>query len=561
MPEEFYQELIEAIKKNKLSKNEITRKKLELCKKYKIGRVPSDIQVLLHAPQQDISRLKLVTKPVRTISGVATIALMTFPFACKHGKCIYCPGGPGSVFGDVPQSYTGKEPSTMRAIRNFYDPYLIVFNRLEQYIATGHSADKVEMIIQGGTFPSFEKKYQEDFITYALKGLNDFGEIFFPKEQLDFDKYKEFFEMPGEMKNAERVKRIQQRELELKQTSTLEKEQLKNETAKFRCVALCIETKPDWCLEPHINMMLKLGTTRVELGVQNLKEKIMKITNRGHNLKDVIKATQLMKDSFLKSGYHMMPGLPETTKEEDISMMKELFENQNYMPDSLKIYPTAVIRGTPLYELWKRGKYKPITVDDASDIIAEAKRNIPIWCRLMRVQRDIPSTVIETGSNVTNLRQLVEKKCKQKGIKCRCIRCREPKERITDAANAKIYKEIYQSSNGTEIFLSAEDRKADVLLGFCRLRIPFKPFRPEINARSAGIRELHVYGTAVPVGEIDAEKLQHRGLGKELMKEAEKTAAEEYNAKKMLVISGIGVREYYYKLGYKKDGVYVSKQI
>lgn len=558
MSKQLIQELIDALKQKDLSKEKLSKIKNKLCKKYKVRQPPTDIEILLHASPEDIQEMNLIVKPMRLQSGVAVIAIMSYPFACKHGRCLYCPGGPSSFFGDVPQSYTGREPATMRAIRNKYDAYLQVFNRLEQYIALGHIPDKIELIIMGGTFPSFDKKYQEEFITYSLKAMNDFGKEFFPEGKLDFIKYKKFFEMPGDMKDEARVKRIQERVLSLKGKSELKKEQKINETAKIRCVAMCIETRPDFCLEKEIDEMLKLGGTRVELGVQTVYEDILRKIKRGHTVKDAVLATQLMKDSFLKVGYHMMPGLPGSSPAKDIKMFEELFTNPDFKPDALKIYPCMVIEGTELYELWKTKKYKPLTTSVAAKMLVEIKKSIPTYCRIMRVQRDIPTTMISAGVDRTNLRQYVSKLLKEKKIKCQCIRCREPKGREIDFSKVQIKRLDYEASGGKEVFISAET--GDILLGFCRLRIPYKPFRPEITPKSAGIRELHVYGTAVPVGE-KGEALQHKGLGRKLMLEAERIAKEEFGCKKMLVISGIGVREYYKKLGYKQDGVYVSKAL
>jgi len=551
-------ELISILKQKKISKEKLSKVKNKLCKKYGVRQPPTDIEILLHATPEDVREMNILVKPMRTQSGVAVVAVMSYPFSCKHGKCLYCPGGPGSFFGDVPQSYTGKEPATMRAARNKYDAYLQVFNRLEQYIALGHMPDKVELIVMGGTFPSFDLGYQEEFITYSLKAVNDFGQEFFSDGELDFIKYKKFFEMPGDMRDDERVKRIQERMLALKGKSSLGKEQKRNETSKIRCVAMCLETRPDYCFTKEIDNMLSLGTTRVELGVQTVFEDVMQKIKRGHSVQDAVKATQLMKDSFLKVGYHMMPGLPGSSVKKDVEMFKELFSNPDFKPDALKIYPCMVIEGTELFDLWKAKKYKPLTTAVAAKMLAEVKKYIPTYCRIMRIQRDIPTTMISAGVDRTNLRQYVSKLLKEKKIKCKCIRCREPKGRKIDFSKVVIKRLDYSASGGKEVFLSAE--AGDVLLGFCRLRIPYKPFRPEITPKSAGIRELHVYGAAVPVGER-GEAVQHRGLGRKLMLEAERIAKEEFNCSKMLVISGVGVREYYKKTGYKKDGVYVSKKL
>ncbi|MBI2141896.1 tRNA uridine(34) 5-carboxymethylaminomethyl modification radical SAM/GNAT enzyme Elp3 [Candidatus Woesearchaeota archaeon] len=572
----FYAEIISSLKSRQFETGELAKLKIKLCKKYGLKKIPTDIEILLNAQQDDLKDIKLITKPTRTISGVAVVALMSAPLSCPHGRCTFCPGGPGSVFGDTPQSYTGKEPSTMRAIRAGYDPYLIVFNRLEQYAVTGHNFDKVEVVVQGGTFPSYDESYQELFINNAFKAMNDFSEMFFDSSGLNYIKFKQFFELPGDIRSPERTKRIQGKILQIKNknigfsnndrsnsnnTGALESEQLRNETAKTRCVALCIETKPDFSKEEHISDMLKLGTTRVELGVQTLHDEILARTNRGHTIKDTIEATQLLKDSFLKAGYHMMPGLPGSDREKDIDAFRELFENQDYKPDNLKIYPCMVMPGTELYEEWKKGEYKPLTTKEAAEIIVEGKKSMPEYCRVMRVQRDIPTYVTSAGVDRTNLRQYVELLKKEKGIECRCIRCREPKAKPIDFGSIETTRNEYESSCGTEIFIAAEDKANDLLLGFCRLRIPYKPFRKEITPETAGIRELHVFGPAEGLGLKTEGAVQHKGLGKALMAEAERTAKEEFSKKKLLVISGIGAREYYRKLGYEKEGAYMGKML
>lgn len=564
----FYADIISALKEKQPGSEELSKLKIKLCRKYGLKKIPTDIEILLNAQQDDLKQVKLVTKPTRTISGVAVVALMSAPLSCPHGRCTFCPGGPGSVFGDTPQSYTGKEPSTMRAIRAGYDPYLIVFNRLEQYVVTGHNFDKVEMIVQGGTFPSYDEEYQETFTRDAFRAMNDFSELFFDNSSFDYLKFKDFFELPGDIRSPERTKRIQTKITEIKNGnrnnasnngSTLESEQLRNETAKTRCVALCIETKPDFSKEEHIDEMLKLGTTRVELGVQTLHDEILTRTNRGHLMHDTVEATQLLKDSFLKVGFHMMPGLPGSSRDKDIGAFRELFANPDYKPDNLKIYPCMVMPGTELYEEWKQGLYKPLTTKEAAEIIVEGKRFIPEYCRVMRVQRDIPTYVTSAGVDRTNLRQYVELLKNEKGIECRCIRCREPKTKNVDFESVEVARKEYESSGGTEVFIAAEDKTNDLLLGFCRLRIPNKPFRKEITPDSAGIRELHVFGQAAGLKMEGA--VQHKGLGKMLLAEAERIAKEEFCKKKLLVISGIGAREYYRKLGYERDGAYMGKKI
>jgi elongator complex protein 3 len=557
MPEkEMYKELIEIIKKGKPTKKKLARLKINLCKKHKVKQIPTDIKILLHAAPEDIDKLQLVTKPTRTISGVAVVAIMSYPFSCPHGKCLICPGGPASPFGDVPQSYTGKEPATMRALRNKFDSYLQVMNRLEQYIVTGHVPDKIELIIMGGTFPSFRKSYQERFVTYAFKAMNDFSMLFYKKGKFDFLRFKEFFELPGEVGDPIRTKHIHTKLRKLRGKSSLEKEQKKNEKSNIRCVGLTLETRPDYAKLKQANEMLKLGCTRVEVGVQSVYEKALKNIERGHSVKDTIESFRALKDLGFKINAHYMPGLPGVSKKDDLIGLKELFLNSDFKPDMLKLYPCMVVEGTGLYELWKKGKYKPLTTKQAGEIIAEAKRFIPKYVRIMRVQRDIPSYMTAAGVDRTNLRQYVAEITKKKGIKCRCIRCREI-GRAKKIGKPEIKVMHYFASEGAEFFISAED-KYDNLFGFCRLRFPNKRLRKEITEDSALIRELHVYGPAAAIGKKGA--VQHKGIGKELLKTAEKTA-KTYYKKKIVVISGIGARSYYRKLGYKLEGHYMAKRI
>ncbi len=551
MKAEIIQEFISNLEKG----NDLEKVKGQIASKYKLTKIPTNIEILNELSKEEREEYGkfLITKPARTASGVFPIAVMSAPFACSHGKCIFCCGGPNSVFGDVPQSYTGNEPSTMRAIRANYDPYLIVFNRLEQYIVLGRIPQKCEVIIQGGTFPSFPKEYQESFVMNIYKAMNDFSDLFFSQD-FDFEKFKEFFELPGDIQNKERSQRVKEKILKLKEDSSLEKEQEKNETSKIRCIGLTIETKPDWGFAVHGNELLRLGCTRIEVGVQSTFEDVLKNLNRGHTVKDTIKSFQELKDLGFKINAHVMLGLPNSSQEKDLASLRELFENPDFKPDLLKIYPCLVIKGTPLFELWKRGLYKEISVEEAAETIAQAKRFIPEYVRIMRVQRDIPSTVIDAGPIKTNLRQEVERICKEKGITCRCIRCREAKgERLE---NPKIKVLEYEASKGKEFFIALEGN--DKLVGYCRLRFPSEQLRKEITSKTAIVRELHIYSDALGLGKKDEKSLQHRGFGKRLMEEAE-NIAKLNNKEKILVISGIGVKEYYKKLGYGKEGPYMGK--
>lgn len=576
---DIYSKIIDELKSGN---NELDRLKINLCKECNLKRIPTNIEILMHAKEKDFAKIKnqLITKQSRTISGVTPVAVMTKPFPCPHGKCIMCPGGVNSFYGDVPQSYTGHEPATMRAMRANYDPYIQIFNRLEQYILLGHNIDKIELIIMGGTFPAMPKEYQEQFVADCFKALNDFSKLFFNKNnkqanktELNLAKFKKFFELPHAFnekltaKIIDKIKKVKKSKAKLNEKISksrkaskmkkidLEHEQKKNETSKVRCIGLTIETRPDWGLLKQGNEMLRLGATRVELGVQTIYDDVLKAISRGHTIKQTIESIKILKDLGFKLNFHMMIGLPGSDKEKDIHSIKELFENENFQPDMLKIYPCMVSKGTKLSEMMKNKQYKPLTTQEAAERIAEAKRFVKKYCRIMRVQRDIPPKFMEAGPSMTNLRQLVHEIAKKKGIKCECIRCRELGRNISDE-NITYSTTKYDASDGKELFISADAKNA--IVGFVRMRYPSQSLRKEITNKSALIRELHVYGSAVPIGEKGL--IQHKGIGKKLMEFAEKQAKKD-KKNKIIIISGIGVREYYKKLGYKLEGPYMIKLI
>ncbi len=562
----FFADLISFIKSGKPTKDQLSRKKRELCKALHRKDLPTDIEIYLHASKKDaaIIRPYLQTKPIRTGSGVAVVATMTAPFNCPHGSCIFCPGGVGSYFGNVPKSYTGKEPSTMRGIRNEYDPYRIIFNRLEQYIILGQNPDKVDQIIMGGTFPSYPKTYKDDYIYYSFKAYNDFSQLFYPNGKFDIDKFKNFFELPGDINSNERSKNIKEKILKIKEKkkTTLDEEQRRNETADIRCIGLTIETKPDWGFKEQGLEFLNYGVTRVELGIQTVYNDILKKVNRGHTLTDSKKSISELRDLGFKLNFHMMPGLPTAkgnriSRKDDIESLKKIFSDSNFRPDMLKIYPCMVMPGTPLEKEYLKGIFKPLTTEEAADIIVEGKRFVPEYCRIMRVQRDIPTYATKAGVDRTNLRQYVSELAQKRNVKCRCIRCREIRQGRTIQEPHLVIRK-YDASKGKEFFISIE--ADDKLLGFVRLRFPARSLHPTITKKSALIRELHVYGTSVEIGKNEDEKTQHKGFGKRLMATAEEIAKNN-KKDKMVVISGIGVREYYKKLGYSLEEPYMVKII
>lgn len=505
---------------SQLNKSEVKREIKKICSKYSLERIPRNYEILSKVTGDDYTKLQkvLLRKPVKTASGVAVIALMPKPFACPHGRCTYCPGG---IDINTPNSYTGQEPVTINAIDNQYDAKRQIVTKLEKLFSYGHDLSKMELVIVGGTFLFMPKDYQENFIKSCYDALNGFD------------------------------------------SSTLEKAKANNEHADIRNVGFTIETKPDYCKQEHVDWMLQYGVTRVEIGVQTLHERVYDIVNRGHNLDDVVKSFQIAKDAGYKIVAHMMPGLPTMTPEEDIADFKMLFDDPRFKPDMLKIYPSLVLENTPLYKDYKDGKYKPYSDKKMIKVLTEIKKQVPSWIRIMRVQREISSNEIVVGPKFGNLRQIVQKNLKEQNLSCRCIRCREAglSKNNDSSATLSLKQKDYDSSDGREVFLSYVDDN-DSLYGFLRLRHPSKmAHRKEISQDICIVRELHVYGKSLKIGEKNRNDIQHSGLGKKLMNEAEKIAKEEYDSKKLLVISAVGTREYYQKLGYFLSGPYMTKEL
>jgi elongator complex protein 3 len=458
---------------------------------------------------------------------------------CPHGKCLYCPGGPASEF-DSSQSYTGHEPAAARGEQNDYDPYGQVTLRLEQLRHIGHPVDKVELILMGGTMTARSHDYQEWFVKRALEALNDYD----LDSEPDPAEGRSFAEDPEEY--AFRY---------------LEDVVTENETADVRNIGTTFETKPDWCDPEQIDRMLRLGATKVEVGVQTTYERINREMHRGHGTQASVDANRRLRDAGFKVGFHMMPGQPGMTMDMCREDFRQLFENPDFRPDYLKIYPTLVVRGTRVYDQWRREEFDPLTNDEAADLVADVMGMIPEYTRLQRVQRDIPADFIDAGVWKSNLRQLAEQRAEERGIDLRDIRAREVgmNEADPDPERIELSVRTYEAGGGTEHFLSFEDPVADLLVGFCRLRFPNDPVRRELDD-AAIVRELHVYGSEAGIGTTDGD-WQHKGFGKRLLGHAEELAREA-GYRKLAVISGIGVRQYYReKLGYHQDGPYVSKRL
>ncbi|WP_407282918.1 tRNA uridine(34) 5-carboxymethylaminomethyl modification radical SAM/GNAT enzyme Elp3 [Methanolobus sp. WCC1] len=519
---------------------ELNNSKKKIAKEFRLSTLPKNADIIISGNdnEQEIVRAVLQRKPVRTISGVAVIAAMTSPAPCPHGICVPCPGGPNSEFHS-PQSYMGREPSTMRAIQFEYDPYKIVTNRLTQLKQIGHEVKKAELIVMGGTFSARPIDYQEWYAKRCLEAMNDFYGDSWRQEANPIGKTIPYY--------------------------TIEDVQKANETAEVKNTGITFETRPDWAKTHHIDKMLELGATKVEIGVQSTYDFILERMKRGHTVAESIEANRILRDSALKVGFHMMPGLPGTDIEMDIRNFKRLFDEPGFRPDYLKIYPTLVTEGTELHRMWKEGKYQAIGDDEATLMLSEIKSFIPKWVRLQRIQRDIPSPQILAGVRKSNIRQLAHEHLEEHGGKCRCIRCREVghnmlKGNEPDIENIELTVESYECCGGQEHFIAFEDIEKDILIGFLRLRFPARPHREELSG-AALVRELHIYGSTVAVGkEAGMNDWQHRGYGRELITHAEELARDAgYN--KLAIISGIGVRGYYKKVGYGLEKAYMVKSL
>ena len=485
----------------------------------------------------------LTKRAVRTMSGVAVISVLTKPSPCT-GNCLYCP-----TESDMPKSYLSNEPAVMRAILCDFDPYRQIKMRLQALEANGHQTDKIELIIMGGTWSCHPQKYQNWFIRRCYEALN--GRL----------------------------------------SKSLAIAQKTNETARHRCIGLTLETRPDYIDTAEIIQMRKFGCTRVELGIQHIDDKILQLNRRGHTSRQSTSAIHLLRSVGLKINYHLMLNLPGSTPAKDLTMFKKLYTHPDWMPDMIKIYPCVVNEHSDLYQWWKKDKYKPYTKRQLMDLIIKIKKITPPYVRITRLIRDIPKESIVAGNKITNLRQIIGDLAGKQGWNCQCIRCREvgrqKKNFNFQFSNLKLKKIKYSASGGGEYFLSFESEDGKVLYAFLRLRInsfPCLEERPRRGLEKQGdshaslgigslaipsiknifpelkdaaiIRELHTYGLSTAIGK--SGDVQHLGLGKKLLAEAEKITRQT-GLTKIAVISGIGAREYYRKNGYELDGTYMIK--
>lgn len=522
--------VVNHINNNDVSRDEIEGVKMDACSKYNPSRVPKNSEIIKYSDNDEVRNL-LKKSPIRSSSGVVPVAIMTHPVSvCPHGRCLFCPAGPDSKFDQTQLSYPGG-PSVRRAKRNNYDPYKQTMDRLTTLYENGHDVDKVDLIIKSATYTSRSHDYQRWFVKRSLEAMNDFSRREENRNDAELGKSPKFKYLESVIKE--------------------------NETSECRCIGITIETKPDWCDVNQIDRMLEMGVTKVELGVQTVFDEINNKMNRGHGIEESIEANKNLRDSGMKVGFHMMPGLPGTDMEMNLKDFDEIFENPSLRPDYLKIYPTLVVEGTVVYDMWEEGDYSPLSTEEAIELVSNVKEKMPKYVRLERVQRDIPANQIVAGVQKSNLRQLARK---EMDGSCDCIRCREVGLNNESVRSSNIEFNIlsYDVCGGTEKFLSYEDSSTNQIIGFLRLRFPDTPHRIKLE-NSSIVRELHVYGNQVPIS--SKGEWQHKGYGKKLMKEAEELSKEN-GFNKISVISGIGVREYYKKkMDYNMDGPYVSKNL
>ncbi len=498
--------------------------KRKIAKKYKIS-FPTNIELLkayhklLKNKEVKKSRnieLVLRTSPVRSLSGIVNVSVLTKEYPCP-GECIYCPKEKG-----LPKSYLSGEPAVERANSLDYDPFAQTKERIVMLKEQGHPVDKIDLRIIGGTWSYYPKKYQTNFIKRCFDACNK------------------------------------------KKAKNLKEAQKNNEKSDHRIVGLSIETRPDFINKKEIKRLRKLGITKVEIGVQSINNKILKLNKRGHTIKETIKATKLLKDAGFKVAYQIMPNLYSSNLKKDLKQLKKIFQNQNFKPDFLKIYPCALLKNTPLYELYKQKKYQPYSKKELIKLIKEIKKITPNWVRIVRIIRDIPAQkIIDGPTKISNLRQIIQDQMKKEDWQCQCIRCKEVKDRFNKEEKLYFYREDYKASQGKEIFLTFENKSRTKLFSLLRLRIPSFYFNKEKHflealQNSSIIRELHTYGQLTPISK-EGFSSQHKGLGKKLIKKAEKITKEEFNLKNIAVISGIGAHEYYRKLDYKLENTYMKK--
>jgi len=541
----------ELLQANPATHQDLSRLKRRLAKKFHLPLpLNSDLIAAIknsHADKPNL--LSLLTKrSVRTLSGVAPVAVLTAPFKCP-GRCVYCPQEKG-----LPRSYLKNEPAVSRALHCHFNPYQQIQYRLSALTANGHQPTKIELIIIGGTWSALPMEYQIWFVAECFRAANDYE------------------------KNVKQRTVNQQTPLaKLRQQLLLA--QKNNETARHQIVGVTVETRPDHITPDELWRLRALGVTRVELGAQILDDKILRLNRRDDTVAGIRQATAKLKNFGFKVTYHFMPALPGSAPAHDLKMFQAMFspdqdtaelkitarvskakwqsfirlplQANDFNPDQIKFYPTVVTKGSLLYHWWQGGRYQPYADNELKNLIVACKKIIPPYVRIIRLIRDIPVADIVAGNKLANLRQLLA----QAGTRCRCIRCREVGQAAFQARQAKLFVIKYRANEGDEYFINFSSADKSQLYGFARLRLGQDgPF-----AQTAWLRELHVYGRLITKGQR-GRGAQHRGLGKLLVCQAE-TIACLAGYRQLAVIAGVGVRDYYRKLGYHLRQTYLIKKL
>jgi elongator complex protein 3 len=457
-----------------------------------------------------LARIRM--KPVRTLSGVTVVTVLTKPYPCP-GKCIFCP-----TDVRMPKSYLPDEPGAMRGLHHNFDPYDQVHARVEALKAVGHPTDKVELLILGGTWSAYRRDYQEWFVKRCFEALNGV------------------------------------------ESTSLTSAQSINETAGHRSVGLVIETRPDHIDRDELAWLRYLGVTKVQLGVQSLDDRILEMNKRGHSVEDTRQAVSLLRAAGFKIVLHWMPNLYGATLDSDREDFKRLWVD--LCPDELKIYPNQLLENAELYEYWQRGEFHPYTTEELIDLIADIKTSIPRYCRVNRVIRDIPSTNVVEGNKRTSLRQDIQLEMKNRGTRCQCVRCREVRSETVSATELQREDLVFNCDGFEEHFLSY-NTSDDKLAGFLRLSLHGSNSPdPELSdlTGAAIIREVHVYGQSLEMGDKRSGSAQHAGLGTSLLVEAE-SVARKNGFRKLAVISAVGTRQYYLGRGFQRGELYLVKDL
>ena len=462
------------------------------------------------APDPTLLR-RLRMKPVRTLSGVTTVTVLTKPYPCP-GECIFCP-----TDVRMPKSYLPDEPGAARALEHDFDPFHQTAARLEALQAIGHPVDKIELLILGGTWSAYPKAYQSDFLQRCLDALNGFP------------------------------------------SADLAEAQAANVRARHRNVGLVVETRPDWVTAEEVARLRSYGVTKVQLGAQSLNDDILLRNRRGHTVDDLRQALRLLRSAGFKIVLHWMPNLLGADPESDRRDFARLWSDEGLRPDELKIYPCQLLENADLHQVWLRGAYRPYTTEELIEMLADLKPTVPVYCRVNRVIRDIPSTHVVEGNRRTSLRQDVQQEMRRRGTRCRCIRCREVGQRAVDLADLRLEATPYRAGAAEEWFLAlvtSEDR----LAAFARLSLPTGTAPLPELAGAALLRELHAVGPSLEIGRGQGGAAQHSGLGGRLLREAERRALEQ-GYPYLAVISALGTRDYYGDRGYRLKGTYMVRDL